>query len=74
MPLGNGTGPRILGSGAGKRRGRGMGRRMMGGNKPVPRLDGNCVCPKCWTTIPHPIGKPCYEFNCPKCGAYMMRE
>ena len=74
MPGGDGTGPQGLGPGTGKRGGRGMGRGRMGGNKPGAGPDGNCVCPKCWTTIPHQRGKPCYEYSCPKCGAPMMRE
>jgi hypothetical protein len=84
MPFGDGTGPQGLGPGTGKRRGRGMGRGRMparrsfggggGGNRPGAGPDGNCVCPKCRTTIPHQRGKPCYEYSCPKCGAPMMRE
>lgn len=83
MPFGDGTGPQGLGPRTGRGRGRGPARGRMparrsfsgggGGNRPAG-IDGNCVCPKCWTTIPHTRGKPCYEFNCPKCGAYMMRE
>jgi hypothetical protein len=74
MPGGNGTGPQGLGPGTGKRRGRGVESGRMSGNRPGAGPDGNCVCPKCWATIPHMRGKPCYEYNCPKCGASMMRE
>jgi len=74
MPFGDGTGPQGLGPGTGRRGGRGMGRGRMSGGRPDAAIDGNCVCPKCWATIPHPRGKPCYEIDCPKCGAPMMRE
>jgi predicted amidophosphoribosyltransferase len=35
---------------------------------------GNCVCPKCETTIPHQRGVPCQQERCPECGAKMLRE
>jgi hypothetical protein len=35
---------------------------------------GNCVCPSCGTRTPHQRGVPCYQANCPKCGAKMVRE
>ena len=34
---------------------------------------GDCICTKCETKAPHPRGIPCYEMNCPKCGAKMTR-
>jgi len=74
MPGGDGTGPQGLGPGTGKRVGMGKGRGRMGGNRPGAGPDGNCICPKCHTSIPHQRGNPCYEINCPKCGAPMMRE
>ena len=35
---------------------------------------GNCICPKCETTIPHERGVPCQQERCPECGAKMLRE
>ncbi len=74
MPFGDGTGPQGFGPGTGKRGGKGMGRGRMGGNRPGAGPEGNCVCPKCRTAVPHTRGKPCYEIICPKCGAPMIRE
>jgi NAD-dependent SIR2 family protein deacetylase len=34
---------------------------------------GDCVCPKCETTIPHRRGVRCQEERCPECGAKMLR-
>ena len=34
---------------------------------------GECVCPKCETTIAHRRGVPCQEEQCPACGAKMLR-
>lgn len=35
---------------------------------------GNCVCPKCETTIPHRRGVRCQDERCPECNAKMLRE
>ncbi len=35
---------------------------------------GNCVCPSCGYKEPHTPGTPCYQKQCPKCGARMVRE
>lgn len=35
---------------------------------------GQCICPKCETTIPHQHGVPCQQERCPECGAKMLRE
>jgi len=66
MPRGDGTGP--YGQGPGTGRGR------MGGNRPGAGPTGNYMCPACGTKIPHQAGVPCYDLNCPKCGAKMIRE
>lgn len=75
MPFGDGTGPRGLGPRTGRRGGAGMGRGSgMGRGRSGAGPDGNCVCSKCGTIVPHQIGAPCYETACPKCGAPMIRE
>ena len=37
-------------------------------------VDGNCICPKCGTTVPHVRGTACYTIPCPKCGTLMVGE
>ena len=37
-------------------------------------IDGNCVCPKCGTTVPHLRGTACYTIPCPKCDTLMVNE
>jgi len=34
---------------------------------------GECVCPDCYTSVPHPRGVPCRTISCPKCGTLMAR-
>ncbi|MBL7178334.1 MAG: hypothetical protein ISS66_21130 [Desulfobacteraceae bacterium] len=73
MPRGDGTGPR----GQGPRTGRGMGRGTGGRGRMGGRglgVGGGCVCPNCGDRITHQRGTPCYEVNCPKCGALMTRD
>ncbi len=36
--------------------------------------DGDCICPKCETKLPHHGGIRCQDRSCPKCGAKMLRE
>ena len=75
MPRGDGTGPLGGGGpGTGRGTGRGGGRGRMGGTKPGAGPAGECVCPSCDTTIPHQVGLPCYQVECPKCGASMVRK
>lgn|GEM_PF-276535 len=58
------------GGGRGQQRGGGMGR---GGGRALGP-GGECVCPSCGEKVPHQQGVPCYEMNCPKCGAKMTRK
>ena len=34
---------------------------------------GECVCPNCGNSQPHPRGVPCRLINCPNCGVSMGR-
>jgi len=71
MPRGDGMGP-PWGSGPGTgRRGGGAGR--MGGNRPGAGPSGECICLSCGARIQHQAGTPCYNMNCPNCGAKMAR-
>lgn len=75
MPRGDGTGPFGQGPGTGRGMGRtGEGMGTGGGNRPGAGPSGSCVCPSCGTKIPHQVSVPCYDLNCPKCGAKMIRE
>ncbi|MFX1537346.1 MAG: hypothetical protein ACFFDI_24325 [Promethearchaeota archaeon] len=47
------------------------GRGKRGGKAAGP--GGQCVCPSCGKRIPHQLGVPCYNQNCPNCGAKMTR-
>ena len=73
MPRGNGTGPGGQGPGTGKGRGRGGGSQGRGGGFSAGP-GGDCVCPDYGEKAPHQLSSPCYEQNCPKCGAAMTRE
>ena len=70
MPRRDGTGPMGAGPGTGRGRGVGQGRRGGGGIG----VGGNCVCPSCGATVPHQVGVPCSNINCPKCGNKMIRQ
>ena len=77
MPRGDGTGP-PWGSGPGTGRGTGSGRggrrmSIKGGTRPGAGPGGDCICPSCGTRAPHQSGVPCYNLNCSKCGAKMIR-
>lgn len=63
------------GGGRGRRGGRGQGRGLgkMGGPQ-AAGPGGFCVCPECGHKVEHTAGKPCYDHECPKCGARMTRE
>jgi hypothetical protein len=77
MPRGDGQGPPGGGGrGTGRGRGQGMGpgRGRMGGTRPGAGPSGECVCPQCGATIPHQVGVPCYQVQCPKCGTAMVRK
>lgn len=34
---------------------------------------GECICPKCETTIKHKRGIPCHDSKCPECSSKMLR-
>jgi len=74
MPRGDGTGPRGQGAGTGDGQGGGRqgGRGRGGGVAAGP--GGYCVCPSCGERAVHQLRKPCYDQQCPKCGAAMTRE
>ena len=74
MPGGDGTGP--TGQGPGTERGSGQDSRKgrLGSFKAGAGPSGNCVCPSCGAVVAHERGKPCYQKNCPKCGAKMTRQ
>ncbi len=83
MPRGDGTGPRGQGPGTGRGMGgggqgpgtgRGMGGGGQGGGGFRGGPGGNCICPKCGHKIPHKMGRPCPQEQCPKCGTAMVRE
>ncbi|MFW6282851.1 MAG: hypothetical protein ACOC1P_02250 [Minisyncoccales bacterium] len=58
---------RGLGGGRGGGRGRQPGGYGMGPG-------GYCICPQCKTRIEHKRGVPCYQEECPECGAAMVRD
>jgi len=65
MPRGDGMGPpRETGARSGR----------LGGMRPGSGPGGNCICPNCNTVVSHERGVPCYNLNCPKCGAKMIKE
>ncbi len=37
-------------------------------------VDGECVCPRCGTKVPHIRGTACYSILCPRCGTPMIRD
>jgi predicted Fe-Mo cluster-binding NifX family protein len=54
-------------------RGMGLGRRWgSGGPRGLGQI-GECVCPGCGARVPHQTGIPCFEQQCPRCGAGMRR-
>jgi predicted Fe-Mo cluster-binding NifX family protein len=79
---GGGMGGVRSGGGGGQGGGRGMGQgggQGRGGGRGMGRgggmgQGGNCICPKCKTTVPHEPGNPCTRVKCPECGATMVRE
>ncbi len=76
MPRGDGTGPPGGGGpGTGRGMGRGRGRAgRMGGTRAGAGPVGECICPKCGTTLSHARGVPCYQVSCPNCGTKMVRK
>jgi len=70
-PVGGGAG---TGGGSGGGRGRGVGGKGRSGMRAGAGPGGNCVCPSCGGKAAHQSGTPCFDQNCPKCGASMTRE
>jgi hypothetical protein len=70
MPRGDGTGPRDQGAGTGRG---GGGRQGSRGGRGAG-MGGSCICPNCGNTIAHQAGIPCYQINCVKCGARIIRK
>jgi predicted Fe-Mo cluster-binding NifX family protein len=66
------------GGGRGQGGGRGLGRAGQGpgrtGGTKMAGPAGTCVCPQCGHREPHQRGVPCFERQCPQCGAAMTRE
>ncbi len=73
MPRGNGTGPAGAGRGPGRRMGSRAGRGQMGGPF-AAGPGGNCVCSNCGHQVPHVVGQPCNQRDCPECGTRMTRQ
>jgi hypothetical protein len=67
-----GRGRNSGGGGRGAGRGTGNGQGRMGGNR-AAGPGGKCVCPACGHKVPHNVGEPCYQIDCPKCGTKMVR-
>jgi predicted Fe-Mo cluster-binding NifX family protein len=63
----------VPGVGRGVGRGIGGGRRWGRGGVSGLGPIGECVCPGCGTRMPHQAGIPCFEQQCPRCGAGMRR-
>jgi len=59
--------------GRGMGRGMGLGRRWGSGGPRGLGPIGECVCPGCGARVPHQAGIPCFEQQCPRCGAGMRR-
>jgi len=53
--------------------GRAGGRGGMGGRR-AAGPSGTCICPNCGNKEIHQAGQPCYQRQCPACGARMRRE
>lgn len=74
-PSGAGSGgtPPESGQGMGRGRGggRGLGRGRGGGGRAGAGPVGHCICSSCGASVPHQAGVPCFEQECPKCGAAM---
>ena len=45
----------------------------MSNNKQRLGKGGECICPKCNTTVKHERGVPCHDSKCPECGSKMLR-
>ncbi|WP_455391794.1 hypothetical protein [[Eubacterium] cellulosolvens] len=64
---------RGMGQGRSSGRGGGGGRGGRGGGGFGIGPGGECLCTNCGYRAPHQVGVPCYNQQCPKCGAMMTR-
>lgn len=60
----------MVGRNSNQRQGKGRNQGNQRGAGPA----GNCVCTQCGNEVPHKRGVPCYEMQCPECGAQMRRK
>jgi len=44
-----------------------------GGGSYAAGPGGECICPSCGYKVPHRVGVPCMNEQCPKCGSSMNR-
>lgn len=58
----------------GRMRGQGLGRQSRGRRFRGQGSVGKCVCPECGYEENHQRGNPCYQKNCPECGAGLVRN
>ena len=55
-------------------RGMGSGRGCGCGKNSGQAVSGECLCPVCGRSIPHPAGVPCSSLKCPDCSTSMVRK
>lgn len=72
--LASGRGGGFSGTGRLSGRGKGSGRGCGCGKKSGQAVSGECLCPVCGRSIPHPAGVPCSSLKCPDCATSMVRK